>query len=128
VLVSDLLYAAADPRISLRRRPGMRPAIGEASRSGAGTCFGLGLALGFLLWPVSRISIASDRPIRAAEAGTSYLLPNLIEYRRLAASFRATSAPGTGRCGRSFRHGPYTIPALADLKGPLPQPPVEIIR
>ena len=45
--------------------------------------FGLGLALGFLLLALFADFIASDRPIVLRKEGTLYLLPNLIEYRRL---------------------------------------------
>jgi len=85
--------------------------------------FGLGLALGFLVLALFADFIASDRPVVLRKAGTLYLLPNLIEYQRLRGFVPGDLRPGDWALWPPVRHGPYTIPPLADLEGPLPQPP-----
>ena len=85
--------------------------------------FGLGLALGFLLLALFADFIASDRPIVLRKAGTLYLLANLIEYPGLRGFVPGDLRPGDWALWPPVRHGPYTIPPLAELEGPLPQPP-----
>ena len=79
--------------------------------------FGLGLALGFLLLALFADFIASDRPIVLRKAGTLYLLANLIEYPGLRGFVPGDLRPGDWALWPPVRHGPYTIPPLAELEG-----------
>jgi len=120
--VSDLLYAAADPRISLRGNRHEARRVEELRAAAQEPVSGSARARVPAARPV-RGFIASDRPIALRKAGTLYLLPNLIEYPRLRGFVPGDLRPGDWALWPPVRHGPYTIPALAELEGPLPQPP-----
>ncbi|TMB12125.1 MAG: ABC transporter permease, partial [Deltaproteobacteria bacterium] len=101
----------------------MRPGVWKRFAARRRNLIGLGLSLLLALLALFADFIASDRPIILRQAGTLYLFPNLVEYRAL----RGFSARDLGRADWALwpplRHGPYTIPPLATLEGPLPQPP-----
>ena len=101
----------------------MRPGVWKRFAARRRNLIGLGLSLLLALLALFADFIASDRPIILRQAGTLYLFPNLVEYRAL----RDFSARDLGRADWALwpplRHGPYTIPPLATLEGPLPQPP-----
>jgi peptide/nickel transport system permease protein len=83
----------------------------------------MGLALAMGLLAVLADFIASDRPILLGKAGTFYLFPNLVDYRSLRSFDPRDLGPGDWALWPPCRHGPYTIPPLATLADPLPQPP-----
>src|SRR5205085_4993524 len=83
----------------------------------------LALALFLALLGIFADFIASDRPILLRQAGRFYLFPNLVEYRALRSFGAHDLAAPDWAVWPPFRHGPYTIPPLATLQGPLPQPP-----
>src|SRR2546427_1320362 len=84
---------------------------------------GLGLALSLALVATFADFIASERPIVLRRAGTTYLFPNLIEYRALRGFSAQDLGPADWALWPPVRHGPYTIPPLATIGGPLPRPP-----
>ncbi|HYS07400.1 MAG TPA: ABC transporter permease [Myxococcales bacterium] len=84
---------------------------------------GLGLALLLALLAVFADFLASDRPIVLWRAGTLYLIPNLVDYRSLRGFTARDLGPADRALWPPLRHGPYTIPPLSTLQGPLPQPP-----
>ena len=84
---------------------------------------GLGLALSLALVATFADFIASERPIVLRRAGTTYLFPNLIEYRALRGFSAQDLGPADWALWPPVRHGPYTIPPLATIEGPLPRPP-----
>ena len=81
---------------------------------------GLGVALALALTGAFADFLASDRPIVLRRAGTLFFFPNLIEYPALRGF---TPEPGDQALWPSLRHGPYTIPPLDQIDGPLPRPP-----
>jgi peptide/nickel transport system permease protein len=85
--------------------------------------FGLALACALALCAVFADFVASSRPIVLWRAGNLYLLANVIDYRDLR-TFEATSlGPRDWALWPPCRHGPYQIPRLGSLSGPLPHPP-----
>jgi len=82
----------------------------------------LGLAVALALGTLALFAdfIANDRPILLHQAGKLSLFPDLSGPRALPA---ATAGRGDWALWAPFRHGPYTIPALAARVGPLPEPP-----
>jgi len=84
---------------------------------------GLGLALALGLLAVFADFIASDRPLILRRADTTYLFPNLVDYRALRDFTARDLGPADWALWPPVRHGPYSIPPLATLEGPLPQPP-----
>ena len=84
---------------------------------------GLSLACALSLLALCADFVASRRPIVLWRTGRLYLFANVIDYRDLR-TFDATSlAPGDWALWPPCRHGPYDIPRLGSLSGPLPQPP-----
>jgi peptide/nickel transport system permease protein len=67
--------------------------------------------------------LASDRPIVLRKAGTLYVFPNLFDYRGLRSFEERDLQTGDWALWPPWRHGPYTIPPLRDLREPLPAPP-----
>jgi peptide/nickel transport system permease protein len=84
---------------------------------------GLGMAASLVGVGLLADFIASDRPIVLRKAGTLYVFPNLIEFRSLRGFTPSDLGPGDWALWPPFRNGPYSIPKLGELEGPLPQPP-----
>jgi peptide/nickel transport system permease protein len=80
------------------------------------------MVAGLLAVGVCADFIASDRPIVLRKAGTLYVFPNLFDFRSLRGFTADDLRPGDWALWPPFRPGPYAIPPLADLEGPLPQP------
>jgi peptide/nickel transport system permease protein len=84
---------------------------------------GLGFALALLLQAVLADFIASDRPIVMRRAGTVYLFPNLLDHPELRGFEARDLRAEDWALWPPIRKGPYTIPALGTLQGPLPAGP-----
>ena len=84
---------------------------------------GASLLLLFALVAIFADFLASDRPLLVRRAGTLYLFPNVIDYRNLRNDGLAALGPGDFALWPPCRHGPYRIPPLSELRGPLPEPP-----
>lgn len=84
---------------------------------------GLGLVAGLALQAALADFIASDRPILMTKAGTLYVFPNLFDPPALRGFDEREMRPADWALWPPVRHGPYTIPALGSLRGPLPAGP-----
>jgi peptide/nickel transport system permease protein len=85
--------------------------------------FGVVLALSLGLVALFADFVASNRPIVLWRGSRIYLFANLIDYRELRGFDARHLEPGDWALWPPCRHGPYEIPDLASLSGPLPQPP-----
>ncbi len=101
----------------------MRPGLARRFARRPRNLVGLGMAAALLGVGLFADFIASDRPIVLRRAGTLYLFPNLIDFQGLRGFTPADLRAGDQALWPPFRNGPYSIPKLAELQGPLPQPP-----
>jgi peptide/nickel transport system permease protein len=85
----------------------------------------LGLALVLALLAVALFAdfVASDRPILMRKDGQLYLFPNVVDYRALRSFDESDLRAEDWALWPPFHLGPYSIPPLRALGGPLPAPP-----